>query len=222
MIKHDKELLWRPGRVYIPSNHFTGITGSALTAGAGSEAFAIGAFFAGTGVGAPIEKEISTFGINALLMDTAADEINHLMLLPGDLDIAHPVEARVHWTSGSATTADTIDWIVRYLKIVPDTTVLASAATVLDKTIAQDTVIGAYTHQVTAWGAIVPAITAIAKDVEAIEWEVELDAFAAGLTEDKFFLGLEIAYTPKRLESQGGGRLFKSKRPAFMLSNVYS
>lgn|SRR3990167_6301203 len=208
MIRSDREVIWRPGRVYIPSRHFTGMLGAA-------------GVDAGSGTGAPVDQEISTFGINALLMDTAADEINHLMLLPGDLDIFQPIRVRVHWTSGSATTADTIDWLVRYLKVVPDTTVLASAATALDVQPDQDTVIGAYTHQVTTWGQIQPAVTAIAENVEIIEWEVELDAFAAGLTEDKFFLGLEIAYTPKRLWGPDG-MAQPAKLPTFMLGKTYA
>lgn len=220
VFKRDSLFWWRPGRVYIPSNHFTGMTVGAINEG-GAGNFAIGEKWEGTGVGAPISKEVSTFGINATLMESGADEVNHLMQLPYDLDIRYPVEVRVHWTSGSATTADTIDWIVRYLKVVPDVTTLASAATALDKTIAQDTVIGAYTHQVTAWGAILPAVTAIADNVEMIEWEVEMDTFAVGLTEDKFFLGLEVAYTPKRLY-YGDGMPVKAKRPVSMLSSKYT
>lgn len=220
MIRRDAELVWRPGRVYIPANHFTGITNAALTAGAGSEAQTIGSFLAGTGTGAPVQQEVSTFGLVGVLMDTAADELNHLMLLPYDLDITQPLYARVHWTSGSATTADTIDWLVRYLKIVPDTTVLASAATALDTQPSQDTVIGAYTHQVTSWGVLDPRVTAIADTVEMIEWEVEMDAFAAGLTEDKFFLGLELAYTPKRLAGVDGMRQ-EAKRATSMFSKEY-
>lgn len=198
-------MVWAPARMYIPVNQFTGLSSSALSAGAGSEAFAAGAFIIGAGVGTPIMKEISTFGILGLLMNTAADEINHHMALPSDYDRRHPMYVRVHWTSGSATAADTVDWIVRYLKIVPNTTIIASPTTVLDSTIAQDTVIGVgYEWQTTAWGAIQPAVTAVADTVEAIVWEVELDAFAAGLAEDKFLLGLEIMYTPKRLYGQSG------------------
>lgn len=220
MFRHDSEFVWRPGRIYIPANHFTGLTVGAVNEG-GVGNFAIGEKWEGTGVGAPISKEISTFGLNAVLMEAAADEVNHLMLLPGDLDIGQNVYARVHWTSGSATTADTIDWLVRYLKVVPDVTTLSSAATALDRQPAQDTVIGAYTHQVTSWGSLLAGATPIAQNVEMIEWEVEMDAFAAGLTEDKFFLGLELAYTPKRLAGPDGMRR-EARRPTFMLGDTYA
>ena len=221
-IKRDSAMWWRPGRVYIPANQFTGLVTAALTAGAGSEAFAAGAFMQGSGVGTAIWKEISTTGVVGVAMNTAADEINTQMLLPDDMDISKNIYVRVHWTSGSATTADTIDWIVRYLKIVPNTTAIVSAATVLDKTIAQDTVpvATANTWCATEYGVIQPAVTAFADNVEAIQWEVEMDAFAAGLTEDKFCLGLEIRYTPKRLYY--GGMLHEAKAPLSMLSDKYS
>jgi len=205
-INSDYNIWWRPGRIYIPANDFSGWIGAA-------------GVDVGSGTGAPVQQEISTFGLVSVLMDTAGDELNHLMQIPYDFDPKKKMEVRVHWTSGSATTADTIDWLVRYQAIVPDSTTLASASTALDTQPAQDTVIGAYTHQVTTWGTILPAT--IGENVEMIQWEVEMDAFAAGLTEDKFFLGLEIAYSPRRMY-YGEGMAHPAKRPVSMLGKVYS
>lgn len=194
MIRSDREMLWAPGRMYFPVSTFTSMLDDATTGVPG-----------GSGVGAVVTQEVSTLETVAILMDTAADEASHIMAVPYDLDRRHPIYVRVHWTSGSATAADTIDWVVRYLKIVPNVTVIASPATVLDLTIAQDTCIGVgYEWQTTEWGAIQPAATAFADNVELISWEVEMDAFAAGLAEDKFLLGLEIMYTPKRLYGHTG------------------
>lgn len=220
MLRNDADILWRPGRIYIPANHFTGMSVGAINEG-GTGNFEYGEKWEGANGGAPISKEISTFGITAVLMEAAADEVDHLMMLPYDMDIERNIYVRVHWTSGSSTTADTIDWAVRYLKVVPDTTVLAAPGTALDGTIAQDTVVGEYVHQATGWGSIQPDATPIAANVEYIIWGVEMDAFAGGLIEDKFFLGLEIRYTPKRLWGVDGMRQ-EAKPTTTMFAKEYA
>ena len=198
----DYNVEWRPGRVYIPGMSFTGLIGVGT----------------GAGAGALVVQEISTFGIVAPMPDTAADVLDHCMHLPYDVDRNRPIGFRVHWTSGSSTTADTITWKVFYGLMVPDTTTMATAATALGTVIAEDTVIGAYTWQVTSYGWI-PAGT-LGPTVEAMTLQVELDAFAAGLTEDKFLLGLEMLYTPKRFRGVDGMK--HEAHPALsMLSNSY-
>lgn len=185
----DKCFEWRPGRLYIPVSEFTGWLGAAGVS-------------AGAGAGAPVQQEISTFGVVGCLMDTAADALDHFLRLPGDVDLKRDIKFRVDWTSGSATTADTIDWKVFYKLIIPDTTTIATATTALDTVIAQDTVAGAYIWQRTAYGILKGGT--LTQNVEVLMLQVELDAFAAGLTEDKFLLGLEMTYTPKRLRGPDG------------------
>lgn len=185
----DKQFVWRPGRRYIPVSEFTGWLGAAGVS-------------AGAGAGAPVQQEISTFGVVGCLMDTAADVLDHHLRLPGDVDLKRDIKFRVDWTSGSATTADTIDWKVFYKFIIPDTTTIATATTALDTVIAQDTVAGAYIWQSTAYGILKGGT--LTQNVEVLMLQVELDAFAAGLTEDKFLLGLEMTYTPKRLRGPDG------------------
>lgn len=201
----DKQFEWRPARVHIPISSFSGLIGAAGVS-------------VGANTGAPVQQEISTFGIVSVLMDTAGDVIDHNWSLPADLDINKNIYFRLHWTSGSATTADTIDWKVFYKPIVPNSTTIAAASTALDTVIAQDTVVGAYTWQTTEWG-ILNAGT-LAHDVEKLMLQVELDAFAAGLTEDKFPLELEIAYSPKRLRGPDG-MAREAAFPRSMLSNLY-
>jgi hypothetical protein len=209
MIDKDYDVLWRPQRVFIPQSEFTGWLGAAGVR-------------AGTGTGAPIEAEISTFATVGCLMDTAGDELNHYMALPSDIDIKKPIYVRVHWTSGSADVADTVTWLVRYKLIVPNVTVLADPATALDvQPVAQDVPVAvAYTHCATSWGALNPSITEISEKAEFILWEVEMDAFDAGLAEAKLFLGLELEYTPKRLKGNEGMRQ-EAKRPTYLFSKNY-
>jgi hypothetical protein len=190
MIKSDKELLWRPGRVFIPISAFSGIIGAAGVS-------------VGAHTGAPVQQEISTIGLVGLLMDTDGDEINHLMQLPYDFDRDYPMYTRVHFTTGSATAADTIAWLVRFLAITPNVTTLISPATAQATDVASMTVTGtAYSYQTTSWGKINGGV--FTKANESVAWEVELDTFAVGLTEDKLLLGLELMYTPKRLQGVDG------------------
>lgn len=219
-IKHDSHMVWRPGRIWLPAMNFTGITSVALDEG-GMATFAAGAALAGTHSGAPITKEISTFGVNGVLMDTAADEVNTYMLLPGDIDLSKRIYARVHWCSGSTDTADTVTWKVWYKPLILNTTaVLAignTGGTALDKTIAamDVPVATAYAWCTTAEGYLdagkLPDTTG------ALLWSVELDAFDAGLTEDKFLLGLEIRYSPRRLWGPNG-MLHEAKNTTYIAS----
>jgi len=204
--KRDSQFWWRPGRVYIPSSEFTGLIGTAGVR-------------AGVGTGAPVEQEVSTFGIVGVLMDTAGDELNHMTMLPYDLDPAYPLYTRVHFTTGSATAADTIEWLVRYTQLVPNVTTLVDPSTTEAVDIVSMTVTGtAYSYQTTSWGRINGGV--ISQKAEAILLEVELQAFAAGLTEDKLFLGLELRYTPKRLH-YGDGMKHEAMPPDSMLGVTY-
>lgn len=201
----DAHFEWRPKRLYIPVPSFSGILGAAGVS-------------VGASTGAAVQQEISTFGVVSILMDTAGDVLDHNLQLPHDIDIAKDIRFRVHWTSGSATTADTITWKVFYLPIVPNTTTIAAASTALTTVIAGDTVEGAYIWQATEWGILKGGT--LAANVEALMLQVELDAFAAGLTEDKFPLGLEMAYSPKKLRGPDGMK-HNAKLPLRMLDNAY-
>lgn len=203
----DRNMEWRPGRIYIPVSEFTGWIGQAA------------AVNAGTGPGAPVQQEVSTFGIVACLMDTAGDALDHNLMIPYDCDLNKDIRFRVHWTSGSATTADTIDWKVFYLGLVPNTTTIAAATNALTTTVAQDTVAGAYIYQTTEYGVLVGGT--LSQSVESLTLQVEMDAFAAGLTEDKFLLGLEMVYTPKRMRGPDG-MAHGAKLPTTALGSAYS
>ena len=214
MIKSDKEMLWRPGRVYIPVTDF-GWTYEATT-GAGVKS-------AGAGTPSATNKqftEIGTTGVVGMLFEAAGDSIMGNVLLPYDLDVSKPVHVRVHWSSGSATTADTIGWLFQYTAITPNVTAIVDPATALGTVIAEDTVPVATANIwcTTEWGQI--AGGTISEKAEAIAFEVEMDAFAGGLTEAKHLLGVEFRYTPKRLQGPDGMSL-PAKPTLAMLGKVY-
>lgn len=223
-MKHDAQIQWRPGRIWIPAMHFNGVSVAALDEG-GSATFAYGAGWVGAHTGAPISKEISTFGVNGILMDTAADEVNTYMPLPYDIDLNKRIYARVHWTSGSTDTADTVTWKVWYKPIVFNVTALAaigaSGGTALDVVVAADDVpVGtAYAWAVTEEGYMDAG--KLPENTEALMWSVELDAFDVGLSEDKFLLGLEIRYTPRRLWGPDG-MLHEAKAPIHIAGKTYA
>ena len=156
---NDTPFVWRPGRVYVPALNFTGLIGAAGVS-------------VGANTGACVTQEISTFGLVAPMMDTAGDVLDHNMQLPYDMDLKKDIRFRVHWTSGSSDTADTILWKVFYLGLVPDSTTIAAATNALTTVIATDTVIAAYTHQTTAWGVLKGGT--LGQTVEAVTLQVEM------------------------------------------------
>lgn len=204
MIKQDKEVLWRPGRVWYGAQDITGMIGAAGVS-------------AGVHTGAPVQQEIGTTGHVGILLDTAGDMVTHNAPIPDDLDPRHPVYARVVWCSGSTDTADTVTWIVLYKTFIPNVSALATADVALNKTIAAMDVPVATALAVckTGWGKINGGT--ISDKAEDWSWLVEMDAFDAGLAEDKFFLGLEIMYTPRRLQGQDGMQM-PAQVPAYALA----
>lgn len=223
-LKHDSHIVWRPGRIWLPAMQFSGLSVGAINEG-GAGNFVYGQKWEGSHSGAPISQEISTFGVNGILMDTAGDEINTYMPLPYDIDLSKRIYARVHWTTGSVTTADTITYKVWYKTLVFNTTAIAAigntGGTALDVVIPQDTVptTTAYTWNVTEEGYIDAG--KFGENTEGLLWCIEMDAFAAGLTEDKFVLGLEIRYSPRRLWGPDG-MTHEAKAPVFIAGKSYS
>lgn len=220
MFKHDSAFVWRPGYVYYPAMFFTGMSVSAINEG-GAANDAYGVNWEGSHTGAPVSKEISTFGINGILLDTAGDMVCTDAPIPADLDPQKDIKVRVVWASGSTDVADTVTWIANYLVLIPNVTAIAAPSVALDTAItAQDVPVAtAYALCKTAWGVIKGGT--ISDLAEHWAWLVEMDAFDAGLSEDKFFLGLEIAYTPRRLYG-GDGMLKNADMPIRTLSKQFS
>lgn len=211
-IKHDSALAWKPGRIFLPATNFSNYVGAAgATAGAHT--------------GAPVFQEVSTFGVVGLLMDTAADEANTFITLPGDIDLGKRIYARIHWASGSTDTADTVTWKLWYLPLIYNVTAIAAVGntggTALDKVIAaQDVPVAtAYAWAVTAEGYLDAG--KLPETTEALLLSVELDAFDAGLSEDKFLLGVELRYTPKRLTGPDGMQ-HEAKAPTYTAGKTYA
>jgi hypothetical protein len=181
----DRNIEWLRKPLYIDWKQFTGIDGVEGT----------GHKFATLATGTAVAQDINSLGIAGLLMDTANDLHFHETRVPWDMDPEDEVGFVVFWTSGSSTTADTIDFKVTF-DIIATGAAYAAPSTALDTVVAQDTVTGAYHNQQTARGIKNAGFTTRAVIAAGAKMVigVELDAFAAGLDEDKFFVGLEIDY----------------------------
>lgn len=211
--------MWRPGRIYVPALRFTGMSVGAINEG-GSANDAYGVNWESSHTGAPYSKEISTFGVNGLLMNTDGMMVNHDMQAPYDIDIAKDIRCRLHWTCGSTDTADTVLWKMLYLAVVPEVTALKVADVAFDTILAQDTVpvATAYTVNQTSW-AVIKGGT-INPQAEHLVFNIEMDTKDTDMSEDLFLLGLEIAYSPKRLRGPDGMAQAASY-PLSLLDNRY-
>jgi len=163
--------------------------------------------------GSSVPAEVNSLGMMGVLMVTAADDIRTFLRLPMEVNTNHAINFRVHWTSGSATTADTITWKV-FADIIAAGGTFAAPTSVLDTAIAQDTVTGAWANEWTEWGVLNggTTTTTILENGAVLALIVELDAFAVGLSESKYILGLEIEYTPRITARTGGGMIYAAER----------
>lgn len=223
-IKHDSMLAWRPGRIWLPAMAFNGMSVTAINEG-GAANDIYGAGWESAHTGAVTSKEISTFGVNGILFATASHEVNTYMPLPDDIDLAKRIYARVHWTSGSTDVADTVTWKVWYKPLIFNTTAILAigdtGGTALDVVVVADDVpvATAYAWAVTEEGYMDAG--KLPETTGGLLWSVEFDAFDAGLSEDKFFLGLELRYTPRRLWGPDGMQ-HEAKAPTYIAGKTYA
>lgn len=152
----------------------------------------------------PPEQEIGALNFVGLEMNTAGDMVSMFTPVPRDLNPLHPVGVRPVFQTASATAADTITWIVLY-DVIANGVALAEATTALDTPVGQETVTGtAEALEVgDAFRGVINGGTFTEAQITGwafVAWRIEMDAKAAGLTEDIIFLGLGLDYVPKRYQ----------------------
>jgi len=162
----------------------------------------------GLGTGAPVLAQINSklswsgIQIDAAGADGVGDEIQFWMPLPADMDTNHPLYMRVHWTSGSSTTSDDVDFTSAYRVINRHDDALDDAATAFSTDVPSDIVVGQWKYQVTGWGEIAGGIFA---EGDAVAFEIRAATVDVDMTNEKLFvLGVEFAYTPNM--TRCGGR----------------
>jgi hypothetical protein len=116
------------------------------------------------------------------------------MGIPKNWDRRNDILVRVVWTSASSTVADTITWKFLYSEIGSGATIIAPA-TALDTVLVIDNVLGTTKCHKTASGVIKGG--SINDTADFLPFLVDMEAFAGGLSEDKWLLGVEFEYTPR-------------------------
>jgi hypothetical protein len=196
MIDKDYDVLWRPARIYIPAWQFQGLDYETTTT---TDIKSIGT---GSGNDSQI-KNVNTSGVSGIGMTANATSVEHFMAIPGDLDISRPMYFRVYWTANNSS--GSVTWDILHKPYVAGTTVVgtAKAAVVLSKAIGAHSMAGvAYTLMQTPEGRLNGGVLTEAQEVLQL---AVVRTTAATITE-AFFLGLEIRYSPRRLDSLSGMR----------------
>lgn len=200
----DRHIDWRMRTLFFYAAHLLGVLPEDETSKVRT----------GLGTGTPVLSQINSklswsgIQIDAVGADNTGDEIQFWMPLPADMDIKHPLYIRIHWTSGSSTTSDAVDFAAKYRTINRHDDALDDAATAFSTDVPSDNVTGAWDYQVTGWGKI-DGETFVEGDVAA--FEIRAASADVDLSAEKLFvLGVEFAYTPKL--TRGGGRAFEAER----------
>lgn len=144
-----------------------------------------------------ILTEIGTLGKVGWLMNNAGDAIQAEWIPPFWHDYFAQLNVRVRYATGSVDPADTIDWVVTYKPISgEENEAFADPATALDKVIPQDTVgSAANVPRYTDFGVIEAGKIPFGS---SLLFKVTMNAKAAGLTENIYFLGLQIEASATR------------------------
>ena len=160
--------------------------------------------------------EVNALGFPGVRMITAADKFTWCIRdMLHEMDESQPLGVKVHWTSGSATIADTVSWTT-LLDVVAAGAVFVSPTTALDTpvygsgTTVADAVEGAGFNQWTTRGLKNKNFLTRAQiDAGAcIMLSVTLTAFVT-ITENIYLLGVEVDYAPRRC---GGGLAAGARR----------
>lgn len=201
MIVRDADVIWRPGRIYIPAWSFAGLRFSALGSGQASSATISSATTASPSMRINL---VGDSGYTGLLTSSMNDAVNHLMMVPYDLDVSKPVRVSIWWCANTTSITEAVTWLVTYVQMVANTTALDAPFVALDSAIGSDAhpVATALSLAKTPYGVING--NTINKNTEAIGWRVLLSTH--DLAAQPTFLGMEVVYTPKRFYYQDGMR----------------
>ena len=189
----DRNVEWKSKRIFLP------------TVGVGETATGL----VGRHTGAPVTAELGALGYGCVRFELASDEYVHVLPLPRDLDVEHPIYFRIYWTTDGSTAADTAQFILTYADIAAGEE-LTAADTALSTAIATDTFgsTTALTLAITEWGKL-NGSTLTKGDILILETEINATDVTIA-SEYIYYLGLEIEYTPEA--TVGGGPTQESYR----------
>lgn len=140
--------------------------------------------------------------VQGLLLAAANDGVEFFGMIPYDVDITKPIGLRCWWTSEAAAVATrTITFRIRYGKV-------GAGAAIPAVTTALDTVITAQAPTGTA-AALERGNRGVIDANKFVEtdffwgFEILMTAFDAAFTENKYLLGLEVDYVPRKTAGPG-------------------
>lgn len=146
-----------------------------------------------TGVGPDatvVVGNVNALGLAGWKMNTDGERIRRLCQI-ADVNTAAPVFARVLWTTASTTAADTVLWKVSVkVQTAEDALTVSSPTTV---SLTDNATASAYEYLVSPGDDFVAGTI---DNMDTFVLEVEMDTKAVGLTEDIYFLGVELLYVP--------------------------
>jgi len=142
-----------------------------------------------------VYEEVGSTGIGGFTFALSGQVCRYVMPRPSHWDIDNDIFVRVIFATGSTIPADTLTWSVLHAGQAFGSSVGVPAG-VLDTAITQSSNDpDANALQATAGGKINAGTFTTSHDF--LVFDVELDAFDAGLAESKQMVALEFAYTPK-------------------------
>jgi len=173
-----------------------GLISAALTAGAGSEAFAEGGIIQSPTDSGVVLGEISTLGIVAAKFSAAGDIMLGEVDLPYDVDPNYPVGFRINWSGpGTAGAGVGVTWILLH-KVIKKGAVFSAGDVALDTVFGESLITIANGNEWTSRG-IKKRLGLTRKDVEdgaALSLSIEADIIDAGTF--AHLLNLEMDYVP--------------------------
>lgn len=187
----DKDIYWRRKRKWLPFVPH-GFSATSMV---------------GLHTGAPAQTEVSTFGFCGLLFDAEGEEACIYWNLPADVDVAHNIYFRIHYSSKSSTSTDETTWLMFYSACVIDGGIIESATTELDTAIPADvyTAAAAYYLRKTAWGHIdggtIEPCSFLILRVECHDSDAALAS-----SEEAYLFGVDAEYTPIKTVGPGASR----------------
>ena len=138
-------------------------------------------------------------GLPAVRFYAVGDYIRHIIPLPLDVDFRSPIYFRCHWSSGSETTTDDVNFTLMYQVLLTGGS-WEPAGQSLDTAIPNDLVSGRFKVETTD-GGVLAGGTINQNTAELLLLQVAMNATVAelGVTADEgiYLVGLEMAYLPR-------------------------
>ena len=199
----DKAIDRQWASMFIPAKDFLGVSSSVITkAIIDADATSAGLALSNLG-GADTTTAIMTalagtsIKMNGLLVNDTSDVLQTLLVNTKQIDWANPVRFRIHYTSTSVTSADTITWVVQYRLLTADAAMSAASLVALDTPITAQTN-GSTTPnllKITPTG-VLAASTIAPTASQHVLLQVSASTITFASSKKPYLLGLEIGYIP--------------------------